>query len=121
MSHWKRNMQYKNKISLRIRTQTKMKKNQETSFCAWQRASMTIEASFIVPFMAGFLAIILFFFRAVGWRVARARQQRSTLTRLFGGACGVITPSKIYFRLDRRCAARSSLLRRGAFTSKMSG
>jgi len=70
MSHWKRNMQYKNKISLRIRTQTKMKKNQETSFCAWQRASMTIEASFIVPFMAGFLAIILFFFRVISVQAA---------------------------------------------------
>lgn len=69
MSHWKRNMYHKNKISLRICTQTKSINNQETSLCTRPRASLTIEASFIVPLMAGFLAIILFFFRVISVQV----------------------------------------------------
>ena len=63
MSHWKNNRELLHKISQRICTQTKTIRNQETSLCIHPEASLTIEASVVVPLMAGFLAIILFFFR----------------------------------------------------------
>jgi len=70
MSHWKRNMHPITQISLRICTQTKTTQNQEASLCTPISASLTIEASFIVPLMAGFLASILFFFRIISVQVA---------------------------------------------------
>lgn len=70
MSHRKRNIQYKDQISPRICTQTNIKDNHETSLCIYLKASLTVEASFIVPLMAGFFAIIVFFFRLIQVQVA---------------------------------------------------
>ena len=70
--------------------------------------------------LGNYTIILLFLFAGV-WRVSRARQQRSTLTRHCVGACGVFTPSEIYFRLARRCVGRSSLHRHGALPETMSG
>ena len=70
--------------------------------------------------LGNYANILLFLFTGVR-RVSRARQQRSTLTRPCGGACGVLPPSKIYFRLTTRCAGMSSLHRRGALPAKKSG
>ena len=70
MSHRKRKIQYKDQISPRICTQTNTKESLETSLCACTRASLTVEASIIVPLMVGFLAIILFFFRFIQVQVA---------------------------------------------------
>ena len=39
--------------------------SKETSFIFCRKASLTVEASIVVPFMIGFLAIILFFFRII--------------------------------------------------------
>ena len=65
MSLWCRNMNYKNIISHRICTQTKRIKNQETSLCTYAHGSLTIEASFVIPLMAGSLAFILYFFQVI--------------------------------------------------------
>ena len=51
--------------SLRICTLLHIKKRRGTSFFACQKASLTVEAAVIVPLVAGFLSVILFFFRVL--------------------------------------------------------
>lgn len=64
---------YKQRKALRISpiqcTPREMKDNmqpkRETSFCIYQRASMTVEAAVVIPLTMGFFVSILFFFRVL--------------------------------------------------------
>lgn len=46
-------------------TRSPSKRRSETSFCICEKASLTVEATIVVPFTIGFLAIFLFFFRVI--------------------------------------------------------
>lgn len=65
MSLWNNLDNKRIKNSPRICTQTKKFMSQRTSFCICEKASLTIEASVVLPLTIGFLAIILFFFRVI--------------------------------------------------------
>ena len=65
MSLWKIsiNEQYKNSPQLRV--QKHKPKIKETSLCTFHKASLTIEATIVLPVVLGVLVTILFFFRII--------------------------------------------------------
>ena len=65
MPLWIRNLIFGKTGSHQICTQTLKTRYKGTSFIACRKASLTLEATIVVPLMIGFLAIILFFFRVV--------------------------------------------------------
>ncbi len=64
MSLWLFFLNHKSKRSPQQRTYIKIPVfSQRTSFCIRQKASYSIEAAVVIPFLTGFLVTILFFFR----------------------------------------------------------
>lgn len=68
MSHWNKLHipKYKNSPQIcKICTQPNSLLSQWTSLCICRKASLTLEATIVIPLMVGFLVCILFFFRVI--------------------------------------------------------
>lgn len=65
MSLWNTSKIRKKYNSPQSRASNQKSRSKETSFCTCQKASLTLEATIVIPLVAGFFVTILFFFRVL--------------------------------------------------------